>query len=210
MKRIVKRGDTVIDVGAHFGIHTRFLAALVGDSGRVFALEPDPYNFRLLRRNTCRLSNVSTLNVAAGRSRRRANIRQYRGVDTGLTSFGEARLLIDGKPPRMRSTSMVSVWPLVEIPELAGLTKLSLIKIDVEGGAHDALAGMKELIISMRPHIIFEVGDFGHLPDRSSDLVLTLRRWGYRVDIPANMMDDGQFRHGNLVACPNGAEACAH
>src|SRR5262249_4949181 len=40
MRCIVRPGDTVIDVGAHVGLHTALLAHLVGPSGEVLALEP--------------------------------------------------------------------------------------------------------------------------------------------------------------------------
>jgi FkbM family methyltransferase len=51
IKYIIKRGDTVIDVGANIGYYTLIFAELVGKEGKVFAFEPDPDNFSLLKRN---------------------------------------------------------------------------------------------------------------------------------------------------------------
>src|SRR5213593_2678955 len=45
----LKKGDTFIDVGAHIGYYSRLAARVVGSSGRVFAVEPDPRNLPLLR-----------------------------------------------------------------------------------------------------------------------------------------------------------------
>ncbi|MGH7424839.1 MAG: FkbM family methyltransferase, partial [Candidatus Methylomirabilales bacterium] len=48
---VVKEGDVVVDAGAHIGYYTLIFAKLVGPEGRVFAFEPDPGNFSLLKKN---------------------------------------------------------------------------------------------------------------------------------------------------------------
>lgn len=49
--RNVARGETAYDIGAIYGYYTAVLADLVGPSGRVVALEPNPWLHALLRRN---------------------------------------------------------------------------------------------------------------------------------------------------------------
>ena len=50
-KQIIKRGDTVIDLGANIGLHTLLFAKLVGEFGHVFAFEPDTGKFEILSKN---------------------------------------------------------------------------------------------------------------------------------------------------------------
>src|SRR5438045_1307955 len=38
---LVREGDTVIDIGANWGLHTILLSQCVGRSGRVIAVEPE-------------------------------------------------------------------------------------------------------------------------------------------------------------------------
>ena len=51
VEREIRRGDVVLDVGANIGYYTLLFARLVGDEGRVYAFEPDPRNFALLKKN---------------------------------------------------------------------------------------------------------------------------------------------------------------
>src|SRR3972149_2234781 len=51
VKQEIKKDDVVIDIGANIGYYTLIFAKLVGDTGKVFAFEPDPTNFELLRKN---------------------------------------------------------------------------------------------------------------------------------------------------------------
>lgn len=60
-------GTVALDVGANVGYHAVTMARRVGPTGRVVALEPDPFNFQLLPANL-RLNGVS--NVCALHRRR--------------------------------------------------------------------------------------------------------------------------------------------
>src|SRR3989344_942009 len=51
IKQEVKEGDTVLDIGANIGYYTLIFAKLVGPRGKVYAFEPDPKNFSLLKKN---------------------------------------------------------------------------------------------------------------------------------------------------------------
>src|SRR5262249_54566099 len=51
LRRHVKPGATVLDIGANIGAHTLQLARLVGPRGRVLSFEPTGFAFAKLRRN---------------------------------------------------------------------------------------------------------------------------------------------------------------
>ena len=47
----INPGDFVLDVGANIGFYTVLFSEWVGKKGKVFAFEPDPDNFELLKKN---------------------------------------------------------------------------------------------------------------------------------------------------------------
>jgi len=51
IKKFVKKGDAVFDLGANIGFHTLTLAKNVGKLGKVFSFEPCPETFSLLQKN---------------------------------------------------------------------------------------------------------------------------------------------------------------
>jgi FkbM family methyltransferase len=68
IERIVQPGMTVLNVGANIGYYSLLCSKLVGERGKVIALEPHPDNFQLLRENIEQNQawNVEALEVAAG------------------------------------------------------------------------------------------------------------------------------------------------
>lgn len=47
----IKPGDTCVDLGSNIGYTTLFMCGATGPEGKVFAIEPDPWNISMLKRN---------------------------------------------------------------------------------------------------------------------------------------------------------------
>src|SRR5262249_61617552 len=73
--KFIGRGMTVLDVGAHHGLHTLLASRLAGKEGRVLAVEPSPRERARLaghvRFNRCK--NVQILPYALGKERMQAD-----------------------------------------------------------------------------------------------------------------------------------------
>lgn len=46
---VIRKGDVVVDVGAHYGFYTLLAAKKAGDEGTVLSFEPSKENFRVLK-----------------------------------------------------------------------------------------------------------------------------------------------------------------
>lgn len=51
VRKLVKKGENALILGANIGYWTCLLAELVGESGKVFAFEPSPTTFEFLKKN---------------------------------------------------------------------------------------------------------------------------------------------------------------
>ena len=134
-RRWVGRGSTVIDVGANIGTFSRYLAGLVGHEGKVVAFEPAVTNFKYLQRNTAHLQQVAAINAAVGEKHGQTKLylSPELNVDHQMYDNGEGRSSV--------SVNLVSLDTFFEPG-----TKVSLLKIDVQGYELQVLKGAKRLI----------------------------------------------------------------
>ena len=96
LQQLVKEGDTVIDIGANLGYYTRPLADIVGAAGEVYAVEPVPVIFSVLKRNVGGRKNVALLNYALGSEERTIEMANDSVAAAGY--FGTGRnFLSDGE-----------------------------------------------------------------------------------------------------------------
>lgn len=176
--KFVKPGDTVIDVGAHAGLHLGKLAALVGHTGRVIAVEPLPQFAERLRTENANNSAVTILETALSREGGKAAFQHVENGPglSGLRAYDYPEVLI-GAPAQRREIA-VSVTTLDAITK--DLPRVSYMKMDIEGGEVDALIGGADFIARHRPIISVEYGEtsfkeYGHTADTLYDLALSHR-----------------------------------
>jgi hypothetical protein len=75
MWRVVQPGDIVVDAGANLGYFATLLAARVGDSGRVVAIEAHPEVAAVLKDNVRRNNATAVTVISAALSDRQGTVR---------------------------------------------------------------------------------------------------------------------------------------
>ena len=149
-KYVLQGGGTAIDVGAHVGYHTRYLAEIVGDRGMVWAFEPNPYVFSLLNKYASKSATINARQKAVSN-------RSSCSVDFYLTPYSleqDSTLELNRKGGTHRKFSVKTI--ALDDLLLEGLKDLKLIKIDVEGHEKKVLEGAQKVIEKFRPCIVFE------------------------------------------------------
>ncbi len=160
---VVKAGDVVFDIGAHYGYYTLLASVLAGPSGTVVAFEPSPSNLPYLQThvaiNGC--TNVSIVAVA---------ISNYEGTARfeNRTGSGRGHLSAEG---------------LVEVPVTSLDRRLvqrgpNVIKIDVEGAELQVLYGGRSLIEKHKPAIFLST----HSDELHRSCLEFLRGFGYSFE----------------------------
>lgn len=163
--KLVKPGDTVVDVGANYGMYVYPLSRSVGAEGRVWAFEPVPFTVATLRTvvRLLRLGNVEV--VAKGCSDRAGRISFEVPVqDSGAISAGQAHAASRkddraGHDDHVRWANSETIeCEVVRIDDqLADLGPTSLIKLDIEGAELAALRGAEALLDRDHPAVICEI-----------------------------------------------------
>lgn len=163
----IKPGSVCLDIGAHQGIWSTFLASRSGPTGLVYAFEPEPLNFAYLALNTApRLTDapVACLPIALGSKDEQKQLRCWRYQPAHFASTG-CHQLIEGDSPDY--TIDVPVRQLDSVP--LGDTSIDFIKIDVEHWELEVLAGAESVISTFHPCLLVEI--------HSGDNDRRLREW---------------------------------
>ena len=152
LRRLVRPGLQVIDVGANIGLYSLLLSRLVEQSGSVLAFEPEPNLFAILRENCAanNATNVTPFQCALGRT-------------SGLASFH--RSAFNSGDNRLEKASMAHDAVEVRVERFDDLqpdSRPDFVKIDVQGHELAALSGMERaLSASPQVQVLFEFSPAG-------------------------------------------------
>ena len=158
LQQSLKPGMTMIDVGANVGFMALLAAKAVGPSGTVLAIEPDPGNGELLRANIERngYRKVSIERCAVGSEPGTAQL--FRSA----WNMGNHRLN-PGEAGQAIAHESISV-PVRTVDDLVSehrLSRLDVIKMDVEGYEPGVLGGMLATLARFKPVILTEFWPYG-------------------------------------------------
>jgi FkbM family methyltransferase len=171
----LKLGMTVIDVGANAGVYTFSAAVKVGNTGRVFAVEPFSGCVRCLQ-ETCRINQLSWVKVCRG-----AASDSNGTIKLVLNISNELNQVIKNDPVDISSDSFEEVpcFTLDSLIEKENIENLDFLKLDAEGHEMSVLAGSQQLINRFAPVILYEniVGSEGINVEVSE----YLKNIGYRL-----------------------------
>jgi FkbM family methyltransferase len=152
--RHLQPGMTVIDVGANFGYYTILFGALVGNTGHVYAIEPNPAVAARLRRSVDLnglMSRTTIVEAAAGATD---------GSDVTLYApHGEPKNGTIVTSPDAASVDLGTIYkvPQVSLDKVTGeAPRIDFVKIDTEGAEEAVIAGLMGVLTRDRPGLILE------------------------------------------------------
>lgn len=190
VKKEVKEGDVVLDIGAHIGYYTLIFARLVGEKGKVFAFEPAPDNFALLKKNVGINGYQNVILEQKAVSNKTAKIKLY---------FEEENVTdhkIYNSPDGHESIEIEAIRLDDYFENYNG--KIDFIKMDIEGAEWMALQGMSNLLkgnktVKIVIEFVPSLRKFGIEPVESLKLLLghgfklyDVNEWEKRIE-PVNI-----------------------
>jgi FkbM family methyltransferase len=181
IRRELTAGSTFVDIGANIGLHALFAAGLVGESGRVFAVEPHPITMEMLRQNleiNGLLDRVSLSQVAVSNVDDATVTFEYFSEHPAMSGLKVSKEILDKFKGTLERIDVKTIT-LDSLVVREGLIP-DLVKIDVEGFEYTVLEGCVETIEKfpnvrflmeygkimaesvMRPGIGAEIAEFFH------------------------------------------------
>lgn len=151
LSRFVSAGDTVLDIGANVGVYSIALARAVGPSGVVFAFEPLPFLIPQLINCTKKYPVVCVKNIALGRSPQPL-VRMC--VPLLFGKIPEPALATLQRCDHKSEDVEVSVSTIDA--SCGGGSRVSFIKMDVEGHELEVLEGGRATLLRDRPVVQLE------------------------------------------------------
>jgi FkbM family methyltransferase len=183
LARLIRHGDVVLDIGANIGAHTLGIAKSVGPNGKVFAIEPSDFAFTKLLRNLSLNPELET----------RVHANQLFLSDGAIKSppreiYASWPLQSDASVHpkhrgRLVSTADAKIETLDSFARRHQITRLDLIKIDVDGQEVPVLRGGLATLCRFHPILVMELAPYLHEESNNhfTELVELLKTSGYSL-----------------------------
>ena len=172
---IIKEAQgVVIDVGAHAGFFSLYAAAL-NQTVKIYALEPEANNFLALGQNiklNPEFNKIKLFNTAL--SSKTGQGKLY------LSSDSHNHSLLKGMN-EIEKEILVPATTLSDFCSSQNISKISLLKMDIEGGEHDIIEKFSEAEFALIDHLFLEVHETAI--DFYQSLEKILRPAGFSVQV---------------------------
>ena len=213
LREFLREGDTAIDIGAHTGDSTVPIALAVGKTGIVFALEPNPYVFTVLKQNSQlnqQTTHIHPLMFAATETDGEV---EFLYSDPGYCNGGDLQGIskwVHGHAFKLKVQGR-NLERYLQRTAAEKVTRLRFIKIDAEGLDATVVRSMTSLIRETRPYLKVEF--YKHMTHAERvDLFQLLEGLGYELHVvehdgylpkhrvrPAQLDDQ---RHFDVICLP--------
>lgn len=182
IKKLIKislnAGDVALDIGGNIGLQSIRMSKAVGHYGKVFAFEPLTHLQEKFERNLKlnKAGNVKLFPYALSNNESEADFHiNTKNWNQGTFNISNSQ---DGT-----EIQQVSIKVADGLPEVKALSRLDLVKIDVEGFEYQVLLGLKDTLSKYKPRIIFEYdSDYWQANGQSiNECFNFLNSWGYTI-----------------------------
>lgn len=195
----IKPGAVVWDFGAHFGLFAFTAARFAEQSGRIVALEPDPFLAQLMIKSEetrpPEAAPVSVITAAASKTSGFGQIEIPERSRASNALVGKSECTVKGGVRSRFDVCIVTADQLAE-----HYPGPDVVKMDIEGSEFDALLGGEKVFQKKRPIMLLEV--YANIQNDTSAL---LKKWGYRLydsEIPKHLRKELELAAHNTIAIP--------
>jgi len=174
IKKILKKGNVVVEIGANIGYYALVESKIVGNTGKVYAIEPHPENINSLKKNIKinKYENIEVYSIAIG---------EVNGVaKMNVSTHSNLHSLFIRNFDHIIKSMKINVITLDNF--LKNKRFPNLIRMDLEGYEYNILKGMKKILKAKKPLILF-IELHPHLLDykKTLNVLKTLKKYGFET-----------------------------
>lgn len=162
----------ILDIGAHAGFFSLYCHAQ-NTKVKIFALEPEPENFKFLQKNL-KMNEVKTVKAEQAAMGGQTGPRRLE-----LSPDSHNHRLMESNRMSENKSIEVQCYSLADFCGKNKIKKVSLLKIDIEGGEKEVFSGMSSADFMMVNFIILEY----HNNSELTQIEARLRENGFGVQI---------------------------
>jgi len=151
LKKMLRPNDVFIDIGANIGYFS-LLAATFSPSVKVISFEPVKDLFKKMTKNISinDSKKIMAINAAVGEMNEERELYLSAPDNLGMSSFHQP----ENYSGRREKVEVISIDDWFKT---SGITKIDLIKLDIEGSELIGLKGMRTVLEEQRPVLIVEI-----------------------------------------------------
>jgi FkbM family methyltransferase len=156
VKKLISKGDTILDLGANLGYYSILFARWTGRTGKVFSVEPIALYNRIFQRKAKKYNTICLYSYALGNEEKSVELVSSPGAGflrTGLPHVYDPQKDGNIDEQEFKFTAQMRIPAQL----FASLDRIDYIKCDVEGFEYTILANMKDILRRCRPKVQVEV-----------------------------------------------------
>jgi len=174
---------TFIDGGANHGLFSLFLASRYKFNGKIFAFEPNPEPFRILKNIISKTNDKDTIST----------IKEGLSDSDKIIKFQNSFIWSGYSMINEKGTNKVKFTSLDNFVKRNNLNNIDLIKLDVEDHELEVLKGSYNTLLRDKPFIIFE--NHPHIDiTTQNEIISFFRKVKYKIFIPTFFAVDNKDR----------------
>jgi len=155
VKRFIKKGDTVVDIGANLGYFTKLYSKWVGDKGRVIAIEPVPLYNKIIRWSCRNRNNITLYPYALGKENRKVHL--VTPDHFGYLRTGLPHIYDENDKKALSDYEFSFEAEMKKADELfEGFEKIDYLKCDIEGYEEVVIPEIIHVLEKFKPVVQIE------------------------------------------------------
>jgi len=189
-KKTITQGMTVVDIGAGIGYYTLIAARLVGETGVVYAFEPEPCNYELLSKNIELNGFTNVVSIKKAVSDKKGKSKLYFEKERIVNpSLSKENVLSASKHKVIEKGGFIEV-ETISLDEFfektVGNNKVNVIKVDTEGAEGLMVDGAEEILKSnnnLKMFIEFWPDGLAKLGTNPLRMLQKLKEYGFKTKL---------------------------